>query len=297
MRHAPARASALAGFIGFGLMGLAAATTGVAADEPCRLEGGTSHTVARVIDGETLALDDGRIVRLADIMAPRAIDVTAAEGSWKPEADAAALLDAMALGRTVVLAYGPLRQDRHGRILAHLYLGERTDGAWLQARLLEAGGVRAQAFGSGPACVQALIEREDAARTHKRGVWAEAAYEQRLGASERLLRPMSGSFQVIIAPVARVITTGRGFRLLLGRGGPRELSVLIAPEDRDRLGALGGDARALAGRTVEARGWITARRDRSGLEIDLAAGGHVRLVADDAAQKPDPRAQRRGRRN
>lgn len=292
MRHAPVLAAAVAG-----LACLAAAASGALASEPCRLDAGTTHTVARVIDGETLALDDGRIVRLADVLAPRAIDVTAEQGTWKPEADAAALLDAMALGKTVVLAYGPLRQDRHGRIVAHLYLGERTDGAWLQGRLVEAGGVRAQSFGSRPECIQSLVEREETARSQKRGIWSEAAYQPRLSASERLLRPMTGSFQVVVAPVARVITTGRGYRLLLGRGGARELSVLIAPEDRDRLGALGGDARTLAGRTVEARGWITARRDRSGLEIDLAAGGHLRLVGESAGEKPDARERRRTRRN
>lgn len=292
MQLAPAHAAAIAG-----LVGLAAAATGALASEPCRLEAGTTHTVARVIDGETLVLDDGRAIRLADVLAPRAFDATAEPGSWKPEADAAALLAAMALGRTVVLAFGPLRHDRHGRIVAHVYLGERTDDAWLQGRLVEAGGARVQTFGSGPGCVQGLIEREETARSHKRGIWSEAAYQPRLDASERLLRPMAGSFQVVVSKIARVIATGRGHRLLLGRGGARELSVLIAPEDRARLGALGGDPRALAGGTVEVRGWITARRDRSGLEIDLAAGGHVRLVVESGQQAPETRERRRPRRD
>jgi endonuclease YncB( thermonuclease family) len=291
-QHAPVYASAVTG-----LACLAVVAGSALANEPCRLEAGTTHTVARVLDGETLALDDGRIVRLADVLAPRAFDVAAEQGAWKPEADAAALLDAMALGKTVVLAYGPLRQDRHGRTVAHLYLGERTDGAWLQGRLVEAGGVRAQSFGSGPDCVQTLIEREDTARSIKRGIWSNAAYEPRLGASERLLRPMMGSVQVVVAPVARVISTGRGYRLLLGRGGARELSVLIAPEDRGRLGALGGDATALTGRTLEVRGWITARRDRSGIEIDLAAGGHVRVLGELAAEGSETAPRRRTRRN
>jgi hypothetical protein len=46
---------------------------------------GATHTVTRVIDGETVALDDGSQLRLVGALAPRAIDVGAESGAWPLE--------------------------------------------------------------------------------------------------------------------------------------------------------------------------------------------------------------------
>ena len=59
---------------------------------PCPLTEGDTRAIARVIDGETLALDDGRQLRLIGALAPRAGDVGAAAGSWPPENETRAAL-------------------------------------------------------------------------------------------------------------------------------------------------------------------------------------------------------------
>src|SRR5262245_31933544 len=64
------------------------------------LEAGPSRTVTRIIDGETLALDDGSELRLAGVLAPRALDVAAVPGTWRLELAAVEALQAMLLGRT-----------------------------------------------------------------------------------------------------------------------------------------------------------------------------------------------------
>ena len=43
---------------------------------------GPARTVVRIIDGETVGLDDGSEVRLIGALAPRALDVGAAPGAW-----------------------------------------------------------------------------------------------------------------------------------------------------------------------------------------------------------------------
>ncbi len=61
---------------------------GAAADEPpaderCALEAGPSHTVARIVDAETIVVDDGSEVRLIGALAPRSPSPGAAD--WPPE--------------------------------------------------------------------------------------------------------------------------------------------------------------------------------------------------------------------
>ncbi len=51
---------------------------------PCTLEPGPVRTVTRIVDGETLVLDDGKVVRLIGALAPRARDAGAAPGAGRP---------------------------------------------------------------------------------------------------------------------------------------------------------------------------------------------------------------------
>ena len=64
------------------------------------------RTVARVLDGETLTLDDGSVVRLIGALAPRARDAGDAPGAWPPESEAVKALSDLVLGKKVKLAFG-----------------------------------------------------------------------------------------------------------------------------------------------------------------------------------------------
>src|SRR5688500_18451436 len=67
--------AAMAGTLG-ALLGASAATASAAEGTACELEAGPRRTVARVVDGETLALDDGSEVRLVGALAPRAAAIS-----------------------------------------------------------------------------------------------------------------------------------------------------------------------------------------------------------------------------
>src|SRR5690349_22284561 len=88
---------------------------------PCTLEPGPTHTVARVLDGETLVLDDGTAVRLIGALAPRARDAGAQSGTWPPEIRATKFLSDLVLGKTVKLAFGGRKRDRYRRSLAQVF--------------------------------------------------------------------------------------------------------------------------------------------------------------------------------
>ncbi|MBF0393758.1 MAG: hypothetical protein HQL38_13855, partial [Alphaproteobacteria bacterium] len=83
-----------------------------AADEP-------AARVAKARDGATLELDDGRVVRLAGLLAPRPD-----EPFFEP---ARAGLETLVAGWIVI--GGPVRHDRWGRVVAQA--ADRT-GGWIQ---------------------------------------------------------------------------------------------------------------------------------------------------------------------
>ena len=89
---------------------------------------GPMGTVASVVDGDTVLLDTGLVVRLVGMQAPKlALDRPGHEDWPLGEAARTALSD-MALGHKVVLRYGGERLDRYGRTLARIEIGGKDLG-------------------------------------------------------------------------------------------------------------------------------------------------------------------------
>lgn len=129
--------------------------------------------VSEILDGDTVALADGRRVRLVGIAAPSPPLGRPEEARW-PLADAAkAALSELALHRTVELRLGGAATDRYGRTLAHLY---REDGVWLQGELLRRGLARVASLADNRALVPEMLALEGEARAARRGIWRERYY-------------------------------------------------------------------------------------------------------------------------
>ena len=135
-------------------------------------EGLSEGIVARVIDGDTVELEDGRRVRLIGIDTPETRHSPRAEveGEDDPLArEATEYLRQRAEGRRVRLEYGPEPKDEHGRALAYLHLEDGTD---LNAELLRRGLARALLRFAHPRMAEYLALEEDA-RAERLGLWAE----------------------------------------------------------------------------------------------------------------------------
>ena len=252
--------------------------------QPCAgLEPGPQRTVARVIDGETLALDDGSELRLIGALAPRALDVGAEPGRWPMEVAAKAELEALALGKSIEIGFGGERVDRHGRLQGHAFIAQGGEPRWVQGHMLEQGLARAYTLAGNRACAEALLASEGTARGQARGLWAEAAYQVRRVSRPGGLARFRTTFQLVEGRIARV-GQGRGrvyLNFAAGRARTsdrrprRAFSVSILRGDQALLGALARDPKALEGRRVRASGWI---EERDGLAIDLSAGGLLELL-------------------
>lgn len=261
--------------------GLALLAFSGAANAECRLQPGGTHVVTKVVDGETLVLDDGGEVRLIGALAPRARDADAAEGAWAAEEAARTALSSLVLGRTVLLRYGGERRDRHDRMLAQVFTpGDAGGETWVQAAMLRGGHARAYAIQGNRACADELIEAEAVARRDGVGLWAVPTYRVRKAALPREIGSSAGRFRVFTGTVRHVSGRRDGYRIWIDGNGRRGgLTVSIRSNDRELIGSLGGDLKALAGRGVEVRGWIDQRQGpAAGPEIDLSTAGMIRLL-------------------
>lgn len=266
------------------LLELAASTTGVAAVEQhaavnaCQLEAGPSRAVTRVIDGESLALDDGSEVKLLGILAPRALDTTATTAAiWPPERDAVATLSALVLGRSIELAFAnKLRNDRYGRLLAHAFVDRDGARTWVQGHMLSQGHGRAHALAGNAACLDALLAHERPARDARLGLWSNAAYHERSAYRTRELMRLRNTFQVVAGRVRTVVEKKGVLLLNFGRDWNDDFTVGIKTGKLLLEASGGADAvRGLENRQVRVRGWIERR---NGPYIELSHASEIEVL-------------------
>jgi micrococcal nuclease len=253
------------------------------------LEIDATRTVTRIIDGETVMLDDGTELRLVGALAPRARDAGAAPDTWPLEIAAREELNALLLGKSVQLAFGGERTDRYGRLQAHAIWTEGDRRRWVQGHLLEQGLARAYTQAGNRACSDELLAAERMARKEGRGLWGEAAYQVRRADEPSDVAAYRTTFQVLEGRIVRVAQL-RG-AIYLNFGANRSaFSVSLRRGDSGLLGTYAQKPAALAGKQVRVRGWIL---QGSGPSIDLSTAGHIEVVED--AGEPVGRNQRRHR--
>jgi endonuclease YncB( thermonuclease family) len=213
-------------------------------------------TVAKILDGRTFVLEDGREVRLA------AIEVAPAPGP-QDRADpagraAAAALGALAAGDQVVLRRAESGSDRYGRLLAYAYTLRDGDEFLLQGELVAEGFARVSTRIASP-CAGDLLDREKAAREAKLGLWADPYYEVLDAEMPKDALAHRGRFALVEGKVASVRESGPTIYVNFGRRRIGDITVTILKRNERSFAAAGLDLRGLAGRRIRVRGWIEAR--------------------------------------
>ena len=144
--------------------------------QACDLSPPETGTVAAVLDGETLRLTDGKTVRLIGAKAPMPPLGWRGDDPWPLVDEARTALSALAAGRQVELRFAGRHLDRHGYLLAQVYVVEGESRLWLQQELVTQGLARVYSFTDNRACVAELLAREREARAKRLGVWGSPAY-------------------------------------------------------------------------------------------------------------------------
>ncbi|MFQ5959928.1 MAG: thermonuclease family protein [Candidatus Methylomirabilales bacterium] len=121
--------------------------------------GAGSSKVERVIDGDTVILEDGRRVRYVGINTP--------ERDQPHFAEAVALNRRLTEGKHVRLEGDEVREDGYHRLLAYVYV----DGHMVNARLIEEGLAHVFAFPPNLRYYDRFLELQRRARVARRGIW------------------------------------------------------------------------------------------------------------------------------
>lgn len=210
----------------------------------CALDrGAESAAVDYVYDGDTLRLHDGRKVRFIGINTP---EIKRDGAPSEPFSRAARKRVVELIGSAeIVLRFDGERHDHYGRVLAHPYL---ADGRSLSKLLLQEGLAAAVVLPPNLWHSDCYLQQEQTARAERRGIWSQP--------------------QVFIKHSTSLKRGDEGFALLQGRAEALQQSrnslwleldgnvALRIP--RDDLHYFGEHTlRALVGRPLEARGWLT----------------------------------------
>lgn len=221
---------------------------------PLACDRSDTYRVARVLDGDSLVLADGRELRLIGVNAP---EYGKNRKPNQPLAHAArqALAELVA-GRCVTLVSESEPTDRYGRMLAHIVL---PDGVSAEEVLLRRGLAWMIAIAPNVTWTARLSTAETQARTQRRGVWNHPQYEP--------------------VPAAALTRTHTGFLLVQGtvrRVGKSEYAYYfdLAPRVTLRVTRahweryFNGNPDALLNRQLVARGWLTEYKN--GLRMRLS---------------------------
>jgi micrococcal nuclease len=214
------------------------------------LPGEAGGRVVEVVDGDTVRLDNGREVRLVGIQAPKLPLGRRGFTTWPLAGEAKAELESLFAGKPVTLHYGGAREDRHGRLLAHITDGTGT--LWAQGEMLKAGLARVYSFADNRAVVADMLALEREARAARRGIWRDPYY--RIRKPEETSRDIE-TFQIVEGRVLQAATTRDRAYLNFGPDYRTDFTVAIARRDLKLFGR-GFDPKAFEGKTIRVRGWV-----------------------------------------
>lgn len=257
----------------FGAIALALTIVPAAACEGLR--DGPKGLVTSVVDGDTLLLDNGLVVRLVGIQAPHLALGRPGLEDWPLGAAAKAGLEAMALNHKVRLSYGGAEKDRHGRVLAQVFLEDAEDG-WVQQLMLREGLARVYTFADNRACAAELYAAEGRARTASLGIWADPYYRVRRGDRPAEFSTLAGRFEVIEGRVLKAAKSGGRLYLNFGRYYKEDVTAVIEAGSLRLFTSERLDPLRLGGALVRVRGWVELR---DGPRITLTHPEQIEVLA------------------
>jgi endonuclease YncB( thermonuclease family) len=172
-------------------------------------ETGTVGTaaVSAVLDGETLKLAGGQIVKLIGAKAPMAPLGWRGDDPWPFVEDAKDALEALVANQTIELRFGGRRTDRHGNLLAQVFVVSGDSRLWLQNELVARGLARVYSLPDNRACVPELLASEVEARANRLGLWSSSVYRIADAQDVERLGRLIHSYQLVEGTVLNI---GRG---------------------------------------------------------------------------------------
>jgi endonuclease YncB( thermonuclease family) len=219
------------------------------------LRDGPKGTVTEVVDGDTVILDNGIVVRLIGTQAPKLALGRDDFEDWPLADEARNALEALVLGEKIVVRFGGEDTDRYGRSLGQLFTTGGTE-VWAQQQMLGAGMARVYSFPDNRKCLAELMAAEGRARTMKLGIWADPYYSVRRADRPAALLPLQGHYELVEGRVLNAESAqGRVF-LNFGRLWKEDFTAVIDRAALSLFADAGVDPTRLGGALIRVRGWV-----------------------------------------
>jgi endonuclease YncB( thermonuclease family) len=216
---------------------------------------GPQGVVTSVTDGDTVILDNGMVVRLVGIQAPKLPRGNDAFAAWPGSEEARAALESLVGGKAVRLRHGGERLDRHGRSLGQLFVTGEPE-TWVQREMVAGGHARVYSFPDNRACIADLMSAEGRARLNRLGIWTDPYYAVRRADKPGELSGRSGHYELVEGRVLAAEQAGGRVYLNFGRTWKTDFTVVIDKSALGRFGKEGLDPLKLADALVRVRGWV-----------------------------------------
>jgi len=209
------------------------------------------ETISRVVDGDTVVLESGEIIRLAGINTP---ELAKKDQPDQPLAFEArdALVDLIG-GRSIQIYNAPGHKDRYGRTLAYLLMPE---GDTVQERLVRMGLASVVVIAPNDLYLAELSQAEDDARSRRIGIWGLSYYDTKAA------QDTTGGYQFASGQVSRLDLKQDWFSVTIAE----RLVILIKRvdwQDRFPYSVLDLDQARVA-----VRGWVSAKKNRSTVVVN-----------------------------
>lgn len=208
---------------------------------------GETGRVQLVSSGQTFRMEDGLVVRLAGIVAPKRSE------PWGSQSHNG--LEDMLKGQAVQLSYGGDPRDRYKRALAQVHRLSATGqpDLWVQAEMVRLGLVRVQTWPEDIIDSDALYAFEREARAMKRGIWEHESYAVRSPDPNSLAQKVD-SFQLVEGIITSTADVRGRIYLNFGADYRTDFTIAIAKKHRKRFKTF--DPVSLEGARIRVRGWI-----------------------------------------
>jgi endonuclease YncB( thermonuclease family) len=229
--------------------------------------------VARVVDGRSFLLADGREVRLAGI--ETLLPVPGDEDEARVAAAAAARSALEAFVRDRDIAIRSTGSDRYGRLLAYVFVRTPSGEILAQRELVAAGHALLSPAPLPAPCRASLREAERTARAAELGLWGDPYYVLKMADNIADVLAEQGRFAVVGGKVASVRESGGIVYVNFGRRWSQDFTVTILKRNERMFTGAGLTPKALAGRYIEVRGWI---EERGGPAIEAARPEQIEII-------------------
>ena len=256
------------------LAALSAVSTAALACADLRMAPG--GVVVQVTDGDTVVLDNGIVVRLISIQAPKLPLGRADFETWPLAPEAKAALEALTLNKAVQLGYGGAEIDRYERALAHVFLATPDGEVWAQQAMVAQGLARAYSFPDNRKCLDLLFAAEGRARLSGLGIWRDPYYSVRAANAPGDLLARAGHYELVEGRILLAEHSGGRVYLNFGRFWKEDFTAVIEAPALRLFAAAGIDPLVLNGALVRVRGWVD---DRDGPRIEITHPEQIEVLA------------------